>query len=88
MSSLETGELSGEGYSAVHLMFSQAIVPALASTGEQLEALENDLEKYRWEDSKVSRFGVLKEDELKTQRGARFRTAHRSESARIANRAG
>ncbi|SEH79716.1 MULTISPECIES: hypothetical protein [unclassified Leifsonia] len=67
VNSLETGELSGEGYSAVHLMFSQAIVPALANTHDQLEALENDLEKYRWEDSRVSRFGVLKEDELKTQ---------------------
>lgn len=74
---LGTGELSGKGYAAVGSLFSQAIVPTLRTTQGQLTSLQKDLETYRWEDSKVSRFGVLKEDELtaqlkatKAQRGA------------------
>ena len=64
---LGTGELSGKGYAAVGSLFSQAIVPTLTTTQGQLTSLQKDLETYRWEDSKVSRFGVLKEDELTAQ---------------------
>lgn len=77
---LGSGQLSGQGYSAAEVVFSQGIVPSLTSTRAELDSLQQDLEKYRWEDSKVSRFGVLREDQLtvqlkatKTQRDA---TAH------------
>jgi hypothetical protein len=67
LNALRAGELSGQGYSAIDTVFAQAVVPSLQSTIGQLDSLRSDLEKYRWADSKVSRFGVLREDQLTVQ---------------------
>jgi hypothetical protein len=67
LSALGTGELSGQGYAAVDALFSQVIAPSLRDTKSEIESLQKDLEKYEWADSKVSHFGVLKEDELNVQ---------------------
>lgn len=78
---LATGELSGRGYSAVDMLFAQAISPALSATKSQITSLQKDLATYEWADSKVSRFGVLKEDQLKTQLAATKR--QRDETERL-----
>ena len=67
LGTLGNGELSGEGYNAIAILFSQALLPSVKASRLQLESLEKDLATYTWEDSKISRFGVLKEDQLATQ---------------------
>jgi hypothetical protein len=67
LTAVGTGELSGQGYAAAGVVFSQGVLPTLTATRAELDSLQSDLEKYRWEDSKVSRFGVLREDELTVQ---------------------
>jgi hypothetical protein len=64
---LGTGELSGKGYSAVQALFAQVIAPSVTAAKAEVGAIRGELEKYTWEDSKVSQFGVLKEDELNKQ---------------------
>jgi hypothetical protein len=64
---LGTGELSGEGYAAVDALFSQVIKPSVTRAKSEIDSISGELEKYAWEDSKVSRFGILKEDELTKQ---------------------
>ncbi|GAB3584813.1 hypothetical protein GCM10027406_31910 [Leifsonia lichenia] len=64
---LSSGELSGRGYSAAQLVLSRDIAPQIAAARDEIAVIEKDLEKFTHEDSKVNRFGILKEDELKRQ---------------------
>ncbi|SEH93969.1 MULTISPECIES: alpha/beta hydrolase [unclassified Leifsonia] len=64
---LATGELSGKGYSAVEALFVQIIAPCILRTKSEIDSVQDDLGTFAMEDAKVSRFGVLKEDELNTQ---------------------
>lgn len=73
MAALGTEQLSGQGYSAIAALFAQVIVPSISDAKSDIAAIRKDLEKYTAEDSKVSRFGVLKEDELKVQLAATTR---------------
>lgn len=70
VAALGTGELSGEGYSAIDALFSQLIAPCIASAKDELGVVQQDLDRFTAEDSKVSQYGVLKEDELNTQLAA------------------
>ncbi|MFJ3393363.1 hypothetical protein [Leifsonia aquatica] len=70
MAALGTGELTGEGYSAVDALFSQVIAPCITEAKGEIDAVQGELERYVYEDAKVSRYGVLKEDELNTQLAA------------------
>lgn len=85
---LGTGQLTGKGYSAVESLFVSVIAPCVTAARAELKAVRGDLEKYAAEDSKVSRFGILKEDELKTQLEASKRqrdaTEHQIEVNRVA----
>jgi hypothetical protein len=67
MAALGDGELSGKGYSAVDELFAQVIAPSIARAKDEMASIRDDLEVFTHEDSKVSRYGVLKEDELNTQ---------------------
>src|SRR4051812_24199372 len=67
VAALGTGELSGEGYSAVDALFAQIIAPCIVAGKNELGSIQGELDKYTWADSKVSQYGVLKEDELKKQ---------------------
>lgn len=67
LAGLNTGELSGKGYSAVGALFAEIIAPCIAAAAREIDAIRGDLDRYIWEDSKVSRYGVLKEAELTTQ---------------------
>lgn len=84
---LGVGELSGKGYSAVQSLFVSVIAPCVTEAKSELEAIRGDLEKYTAEDSKVSRFGVLKEDELKKQLEASKRQRDATEHQIEVNRA-
>lgn len=64
---LHTGDLSGKAYAAVDALFTGVIVPSLGDAEADIAALRRDLERYEWEDAKVSPFGVLKEVELTIQ---------------------
>lgn len=64
---LGTGELSGRGYSAVEALFAQIIAPGIARAQTALVTIRGELDKYAYEDGKISHFGVLKEDELTRQ---------------------
>lgn len=64
---LGTGELSGKGYTAVDSLFAQIIAPCVKEAKDEIDSISGELETYTSEDSTVSRFGVLKEDELNTQ---------------------
>ncbi|WP_309857986.1 hypothetical protein [Leifsonia sp. 1010] len=64
---LGTGELSGKGYTAVDSLFAQIIAPCVKEAKDEIDSIAGELETYTSEDSKVSTFGVLKEDELNTQ---------------------
>ncbi|TDP99875.1 MULTISPECIES: hypothetical protein [unclassified Leifsonia] len=64
---LSGGELSGKGYSAAQLVLTRDIVPQITAARSEIDIIQNDLTKYTYEDSKVNRFGVLKEDELNAQ---------------------
>lgn len=64
---LGTGELSGRGYSAVEALFAQIIAPGIARAQTALVTIRGELDKYAYEDGKVSHFGVLKEEELTRQ---------------------
>lgn len=64
---LGTGELSGKGYTAVDSLFAQIVAPCVKEAKDEIDSISGELETYTSEDSKVSRFGVLKEDELNTQ---------------------
>jgi hypothetical protein len=85
---LAAGQLTGKGYSAVESLFVSVIAPCVTEARAELKAVRGDLEKYTAEDSKVSRFGILKEDELKTQLEATKRqrdaTEHQIEVNRVA----
>ncbi|WP_434316942.1 alpha/beta hydrolase [Leifsonia sp. P73] len=67
VASLGTEELSGKGYSAIEAMFSQVLIPSLVDAMGEIDTLQTELDRYTYEDSKVSQFGVLKEDELNIQ---------------------
>lgn len=67
VAALGTGELSGKGYSAVDALFSQVIAHCISEAKSELASIQGELDTYTVEDSKVSHYGVLKEDELKTQ---------------------
>jgi hypothetical protein len=80
---LGTGELSGKGYAAVEALFAQFVAPCLARATSELDTIRGELDRYTYEDGKVSRFGVLKEDELTKQltatRNQRDATEHQIE---------
>lgn len=65
--SLEGGELAGEGYAAARSLFEDQVGSALAERREQFDSIRQDVDSYVREDERVSRYGVLKEDELNTQ---------------------
>nr|WP_246313058.1 alpha/beta hydrolase [Leifsonia shinshuensis] len=67
LAGLGTGELSGKGYSAVDALFAWVVVPCIARAKGEIDAIRGELDTYVREDAKVSRWGVLKEDELTTQ---------------------
>jgi len=67
---LRGGELSGRGYSAAELVLSRDIAPQIAAARDEVAVIEKDLARFTHEDSKVNRFGVLKEDELTRQLAA------------------
>lgn len=67
IAALSTGELSGEGYSAIDALFAQVVMPSLSDAKSELDAIRRDLDRYTYADAKISRFGVLKEDELNIQ---------------------
>lgn len=64
---LGTGELSGKGYAAVQALFAQVVAPCVTAARAELDTIRGELEKYSAQDGKISRFGVLKEDELNKQ---------------------
>lgn len=70
IAALGTGELSGEGYSAVDALFSQIIAPSVADAKTEIDVIRGELDTYTAEDAKVSHFGALKEDELNAQLAA------------------
>lgn len=67
LAGLNTGELSGKGYSAVNALFAWIIAPCVTRAKSEIDAIQGELDTYIREDAKVSRYGVLKEDELNTQ---------------------
>ncbi|GAB3581982.1 hypothetical protein GCM10027406_24160 [Leifsonia lichenia] len=67
LAGLGTGELSGQGYSAVDALFTWIITPCITGAKAELAVIRSELDTYVLADAKVSRFGVLKEDELNTQ---------------------
>ncbi|WP_158864452.1 alpha/beta hydrolase [Leifsonia sp. AG29] len=83
---LGTGELSGQAYSAVGLLFTEVIGPCIQDAKSQIDKTREDLEKYEWEDSKVSRFGVLNEDALAVQLSATRRQRDATERLIEVNR--
>ncbi|QNE37231.1 hypothetical protein [Leifsonia shinshuensis] len=87
-SRLVGGQLSGKGYSAVRALFASVIAPCITDARNELESVRGDLEKFTAEDSKISAFGVLKEDELKKQLAASKRqrdaTVHQIDVNRVA----
>lgn len=87
---LGTGELAGQGYSAVDALFAQVIAPCIVAAKSEVTSIKSELDTYSVADSKVSQYGVLKEDELKTQLAAtkkqRDATEHQIEvNTRAAN---
>ncbi|KQR53968.1 hypothetical protein ASF88_03765 [Leifsonia sp. Leaf336] len=64
---LGSGELSGRGYAAVETLFAELITPCVTNVRNELRSIQKDLERYTHEDSKVSHFGLLKEDEMNVQ---------------------
>lgn len=66
-SALESGQLSGQGYSAIGALFSEAIVPSIGDAKADIATLQKDAERFAFEDAKISPFGVLKEHELWVQ---------------------
>jgi hypothetical protein len=64
---LGSGQLSGEAYSAIGALFSGVIVPSIGDARADIASLQKDADRFAWEDAKISRFGVLKEDELRVQ---------------------
>lgn|GEM_PF-3534187 len=67
LADLGTGELSGQGYSAVGALFTWIIAPCITRAKAELDAIQGELDAYVLADEKVSRFGVLQEDGLKVQ---------------------
>ena len=67
---LGSGKLSGKGYAAIASLFADVITPCVKGARGQVSSVQKDLEKYTFEDSKVSGLGLLKEDELKKQLAA------------------
>jgi hypothetical protein len=67
VAALGTGELSGKGYSAVDALFAQVITPCISDAKSEIDSIQSELDTYARGDSKVSQYGVLKEDELNTQ---------------------
>ncbi|MEV8213075.1 alpha/beta hydrolase [Leifsonia sp. NPDC077715] len=61
------GALSGKGYAAIGSLFGEVIRPSLMQVKTGLDGLRADYERFSYEDSKISHFGVLKEDELNMQ---------------------
>ncbi|WP_295124494.1 hypothetical protein [uncultured Leifsonia sp.] len=64
---LDGGDLSGEGYAAIGTLFSDVILRCVTDARKELDAIQADLDTYTYQDSKLSPFGVLKEDELVQQ---------------------
>jgi hypothetical protein len=87
VAALGTGELSGKGYSAVDALFSQIIAPCLSDAKSEIDDIQRELDTFTFEDSKISRYGVLKEDELNIQLIATRTQRDATESLREANRA-
>ncbi|MFJ8896134.1 alpha/beta hydrolase [Leifsonia sp. NPDC102414] len=67
LADLGTGELSGQGYSAVGALFTWIIAPCITGAKAELDAIQGELDTYVVADEKVSRFGVLQEEGLKVQ---------------------
>lgn len=84
IAALDSGELSGRSYSAAQLVLTRVITPQIAAAREEIQVITGDVTKYTYEDGKVSRFGVLKEDELNAQltatRAQRDLTEHLKEA--------
>ena len=87
IAALGTGELSGKGYSAVDALFSQIIAPCLSDAKSEIDDIQRELDTFTFEDSKISRYGVLKEDELNIQLVATRAQRDATGSLREANRA-
>jgi len=64
---LGSGELSGRGFAAVRALFEELITPCVNGARDEVRSVQKNLERYTHEDSKVSQFGLLKEDELNQQ---------------------
>ena len=67
---LDGGMLAGQAYDAARLAFTDSIGPSIADSRRMVDDLQQDLAMYEREDSKVSRFGVLDEDELEAELAA------------------
>ncbi|MEV8214517.1 alpha/beta hydrolase [Leifsonia sp. NPDC077715] len=78
---LGRGELSGKGYSAVQALFAHLVAPCVARAKQEIHGLRATLERYSFEDSKISRYRVLSEDELTAQLAATIR--HRDATERL-----
>ena len=79
-------KLSGKAYAAVNTVFSEGVALRLADASSRLDGVQNDLDRYVGEDSKVSRFGVLHEDILNVQVEARMAQRDATERLIEANR--
>ena len=83
---LKSGALSGKAYSAVDRLFAQIINPCIADAKKEITAIQGDLSSYSQADAQVSRYGVLKEDELNAQLTATERQRDETERLIESNR--
>lgn len=67
LGSLDGGDLAGRGYAAARVLFEEKVGSTIAEHRELLDSIQGDLDAYVREDTKVSQYGALHEDELHVQ---------------------
>lgn len=67
VAALDSGKLSGKGYTAIKTLFADLITPCVKGARDEIASIQQDLNRYTSEDSKLSGLGLLKEDELNKQ---------------------